>query len=122
MTILGLRTVVVPVTDLAAGKAWYRRALETDPYFDQPFYVGFAVGGFELGLVPDGTPGAQGPTVYWGVADAAAALAGLVAAGAPVREALHDVGDGIKVAAVADPFGNTFGLIENPHFSLAAVR
>ena len=122
MTILGLRTVVVPVTDLAAGKAWYRRALETDPYFDQPFYVGFAVGGFELGLVPDGTPGAQGPTVYWGVADAAAALAGLVAAGAPVREALHDVGDGIKVAAVANPFGNTFGLIENPHFSLAAVR
>ena len=24
---------------------------ETQPYFDQPCYVGFAVGGFELGLV-----------------------------------------------------------------------
>lgn len=122
MTIQGLRTVVYPVTDLAAGKAWYRRALEIEPYFDQPFYVGFAVSGFELGLIPDGTPGAQGPTAYWGVADAAAALARLVALGAPVREALHDVGEGIKVASVADPFGNTFGLIENPYFSLAAVR
>jgi predicted enzyme related to lactoylglutathione lyase len=122
MTIQGLRTVVYPVTDLAAGKAWYRRVLEIDPYFDQPFYVGFAVGGFELGLIPDGTPGAQGPTVYWGVADAAAALARLTALGAPVREALHDVGEGIKVGSVVDPFGNTFGLIENPNFSLAAVR
>jgi hypothetical protein len=42
--------------------------------------------------------------------------------GATVREALHDVGEGIKVASVTDPFGNTFAIIENPHFKAASVR
>jgi len=120
--ILGLRTVIYPVTDLARGKAWYADVLGVAPYFDQPFYVGFAVGGFELGLIPDGAPGPGGAIAYWGVADAAAAFARLQAAGVTVREALHDVGEGIRVASVADPFGNTFAIIENPHFSAAAVR
>jgi predicted enzyme related to lactoylglutathione lyase len=120
--ILGLRTVIYPVTDLARGKTWYADVLGVAPYFDQPFYVGFTVGGFELGLIPDGTPGPEGAVAYWGVPDAAAELARLQALGATVREALHDVGEGIKVASVADPFGNTFALIENPHFSPASVR
>ena len=59
---------------------------------------------------------------YWGVPDAAAAVARLETLGATVREQLQDVGEGIRVAAVADPFGNTFGVIENPHFSTEKVR
>jgi hypothetical protein len=35
---------------------------------------------------------------------------------------ITDVGQGIRVAAVIDPFGNRFGLIENPHFNAGAVR
>ena len=120
--IRGLRTVAYHVTDLARAKAWYRDVLQIDPYFDEPFYVGFSVGGFELGLVPDGKPGPGGTVAYWRVADPAEALARLEAMGAPVREALQDVGGGIKVAAVADPFGNTFGIIENPHFDPTAVH
>lgn len=120
--ILGLRTALYPVTDLAAAKAWYGKVLGCEPYFDQPFYVGYAVGGFELGLVPDGEPGAAGCTAYWGVADAAAELARLVALGAQVHSALQDVGEGIKVASVHDPFGNVFAVIENPHFDSKAVR
>jgi len=58
--ILGLRTAIYPVTDLARGKAWYADVLGVAPYFDQPFYVGFTVGGFELGLIPDGTPRPDG--------------------------------------------------------------
>ena len=65
--IKGLRTVKVPVPDLARAKAWYGDVFGAVPYFDQPFYVGFAIGGFELGLVPDGTPGIDGAVVYWGV-------------------------------------------------------
>jgi predicted enzyme related to lactoylglutathione lyase len=42
--------------------------------------------------------------------------------GAVVHEAVRDVGEGIRVAAVRDPFGNVFGLIENPHFDRQAVR
>jgi predicted enzyme related to lactoylglutathione lyase len=120
--IQGLRTAAYQVNDLALAKAWYSRVLERAPYFDQPFYVGFEVGGFELGLVPDGEPGPGGTTIYWGVADAAAALRRLESLGATVRDPVQDVGEGIKTATVADPFGNTFGIIENPHFSLAKVR
>lgn len=118
----GLRTVVYPVTDLAVGKAWYNLVLGVEPYFDQPFYVGYSVGGFELGLIPDGVPSADGAAAYWGVPDAAAELARLETLGAVVHHAVQDVGDGIKVASVRDPFGNVFGIIENPHFKLADVR
>jgi predicted enzyme related to lactoylglutathione lyase len=120
--IQGLRTVIYRVADLAQAKAWYNRVLEQEPYFDQPFYVGYSVGGFELGLVPDGKPGPGGTVAYWGVSDAAAALERLQALGATVCEPLQDVGEGIRVGAVNDPFGNTFGVIENPHFSTEKVR
>ncbi len=95
---------------------------QAEPYFDEPFYVGYNVGGFELGLVPDETPGADGAVAYWGVTDCAAALQRLIQIGAPVKEPVQDVGGGIKVAAVLDPFGNTFGIIENPHFNPTEVR
>ena len=120
--ILGLRTAIYPVTDLDTAKRWYAKVLGQAPYFDQPFYVGFSVGGFELGLLPDGQPGAEGPRPLWGVADIASAFARLLELGAIELEPVTDVGDGIKVAGVRDPFGNRFGLIENPHFDTQAVR
>jgi predicted enzyme related to lactoylglutathione lyase len=120
--ILGLRTALYPVADLARARQWYAAVLEQPPYFDQPFYVGFQVGGFELGLVPDGRAGIDGPQVLWGVADAAAALQRLLALGASALDPVTEVGEGIRVGAVRDPFGNRFGFIENPHFDARAVR
>ena len=120
--LLGLRSVIYAAPDLPSAKAWWTEVLGKEPYFDQPFYVGYSVGGFELGLIPDGTPGPGGTVAYWGVSDAAAAVKRLEDLGATIREPLKDVGDGIRVAAVADPFGNTFGVIENPHFSTERVR
>jgi hypothetical protein len=38
--------------------------------------------------------------------------------GATPHQDVQDVGEGIKVATVKDPFGNIFGIIENPHFKL----
>jgi catechol 2,3-dioxygenase-like lactoylglutathione lyase family enzyme len=120
--ILGLRTVLYPVAHLDVAKRWYAEMLGQPPYFDEPFYVGFAVGGFELGLLPDGQPGTDGPQPLWGVADIAAAFARLLELGAAELEPVTDVGGGIKVAAVRDPFGNRLGLIENPLFDATAVR
>jgi predicted enzyme related to lactoylglutathione lyase len=120
--IRGLRTVIYQVGDLIKAKAWYNQVLEQEPYFDQPFYVGYSVGGFELGLLPDGKPGPGGTVAYWGVADAEGAVKRLEGLGAIVRDPLQDVGEGIRVATVSDPFGNTFGIIENPHFSVEKVR
>ncbi len=120
--ILGLRTAIYPSPDLQGAKAWYEQVLERKPYFDEPFYVGFAVGGFELGLVPEGEPGTSGPQPLWGVADADAALARLLELGASIIEPVTEVGGGIRVVAVKDPFGNRFGIIENPHFKPSEVE
>ena len=120
--ILGLRTAIYPVTDLAAARDWYARVLDLQPYFDEPFYVGFNVGGFELGLIPDGQPGTSGPQPLWGVADADAALARLIELGATPLDPVTDVGGGIKVAAVVDPSGNRFAIIENPHFDPRSLK
>ena len=66
--LLGLRTAIYHTPDIAAGKLWYTKVLGFPPYFDQPFYVGFNVGGYELGLSPDGR--ANPPYgAYWGVKD-----------------------------------------------------
>ena len=117
----GLRTVIYRVGDLARAKEWYTQLLGTGPYFDEPFYVGFNVGGYELGLDPDaeGATAGDSVTTYWGVADARAALARLVELGAKERGPVQEVGEGILVATVEDPFGNVVGIIENPHFKVA---
>jgi predicted enzyme related to lactoylglutathione lyase len=117
---LGLRTVIYHAPDLDAAKEWYAAAFGVAPYFDEPFYVGFNIGGFELGLDPDATRVTVGnnAVAYWGVPDIDAAYAALIARGATPRSEVKDVGGDIKVAAVADPFGNVIGLIENPHFQV----
>ena len=118
----GMRTVCYPVPDLAEAKAWYAQVFGVAPYFDQPFYVGFAIGGFELGLIPDGQPGTQGSTAYWGVDDIEAETGRIVGLGARIHGPITDVGESIKTVELLDPFGNALGLIYNPHFDLAKVR
>lgn len=84
---LGLRTVIYHVPDLQRAKEWYGAALGFPPYFDEPFYVGFNVGGYELGLLPTEAGGQSagpgGVVAYWGVQDADAALARLRELGGP---------------------------------------
>lgn len=112
MKLLGLRTVIYPASDLAATKQWYIQATGVQPYFDEPFYVGFNVGGYELGLDPN----ASQTTTYWGVENIDPVWEHLIETGATANEEIREVGGGIKVATVKDPFGNVFGIIENPHF------
>src|ERR1044072_2856473 len=96
----GLRTVIYHVDDIEQAKAWYASVLGFAPYFDEPFYIGFNVGGFELGLDPNGENVAKGnnAVAYWGVADIAAAFEKLTASGAESVSQITDVGEGIKVA------------------------
>lgn len=115
--LLGLRTAIYPVNDLMRAREWYSTVLDLKPYFDEPFYVGFQVGGFELGLIPDGVPSVAGAQPLWGVTDINVAVRRLLDHGAVVLDPIADVGEGIQVAAVQDPFGNRLGIIENPHFA-----
>ena len=117
VSLLGLRTVIYPAPDLAAAKAWWSKVLGIEPYFDEPFYVGYNVGGYELGLHPD-SPVGEGPVTDWGVADGDAAYADLLAEGATELRPMCDVGDGIRTGALVEPTGSIVGVIENPNFVL----
>ena len=116
----GLRTVIYRVDNIEKAKKWYADILGIQPYFDEPFYVGFNVGGFELGLDPDTSGMSKGNTLvaYWGVTNIEQSLNHLLAKGAKKNTDIQDVGGDIRVATVLDPFGNVFGIIENPHFKI----
>lgn len=118
--LLGLRTVIYRAPDLAAGKQWYTKFLGFGPYFDQPFYVGFNVGGYELGLLPDATQSTVG--AYWGVKGIDGVYARLLELGATPRSEIADVGEGIRIADLLDPFGNVLGIIDNPNFKPAEIK
>ena len=116
--LLGLRTVIYAAPELDKLKAWYTDILGFGPYFDQPFYVGFNVGGYELALDPH-APLQSGSTItYWGVESIEPAYARLLKLGATEDTPIAEVGDSIKTATVKDPAGNVIGLIENPHFQV----
>jgi predicted enzyme related to lactoylglutathione lyase len=110
----GIKTVLHPVSDMAAAKAVYTALLGAAPQTDSPYYVGFDVAGQHIGLVPGGGPqGMTSPVAYWHVPDIEAKLAEVTAAGATVKDAPNDVGGGRLVATVTDPDGNVLGLIQD---------
>jgi predicted enzyme related to lactoylglutathione lyase len=111
----GIKTVLHPVSDLAAAKAVYAALLGIAPQADADYYVGFDAAGQHIGLVPGGGPqGMTAPVAYWEVADIEAKLAEVTAAGASVHEAPRDVGGGRLVATFTDPDGNVLGLLQDP--------
>lgn len=119
--ILGLRTTIYKVGDIDNAKEWYTKAFETKPYFDEPFYVGFNIGGYELGLQPEEDIAAiKGDSVltYWGVDNVELCYKHLLKLGAIEHEKPQNVGGEIVVATVKDPWDNIIGLIYNPEFKL----
>jgi lactoylglutathione lyase len=117
--ILGLRTVSYKVGDITKAKEWYAKAFQTEPYFDEPFYVGFNIGGYELGLQPDENPPtekAESVVAYWGVNEIEKEYNRFLELGAVENEKPTNVGGEIVVASVKDPWGNIIGLIYNPEF------
>jgi predicted enzyme related to lactoylglutathione lyase len=110
----GIKTVLHPVSDLAAAKAVYTALLGVAPSADSSYYVGFDVAGPHIGLVPGGGPqGMTSPVAYWHVPDIEAKLAEVTAAGATVNEPPRDVGGGRLVATVTDLDGNVLGLLQD---------
>ncbi len=115
-TLLGLRTVIYQTSDLEASKAWFTRLLGFAPYFDEPFFVGFSVAGYELGLLPAADP-TDGALTYWGVDDVQAAMDEAIALGATEHVPAAEVGDEIVTGTVRSPQGAIVGFIFNPHFA-----
>ena len=113
-TTTGAKTLLHPVSDLAAAKAVYTALLGQAPQYDDTYYVGYEVAGQHVGLVPGGGPqGLTSPVAYWQVDDIEAKLAEITAAGGVVKDAVQDVGGGRLVATVTDPDGNVLGLAQD---------
>jgi lactoylglutathione lyase len=118
---LGLRTVIYRVSDLSAAISWYTNVIGHPPYFNEPYYVGFNVGGFELGLQSEENAGsnkAENIEVYWGVENIEVEYARMLSLGASDHSAPEQVGEDLWVATLKDPWGNLIGLIRNPHFKI----
>lgn len=109
-----LRTVIYHVNDIDKAKEWYIKITGIQPYFDEPFYVGFDINGSELGLDPDMTNIDEGNSAvaYWSVEDIEDAVKTFTANNATILFPITGVGEGIKTAVLRDPFGNAVGLIE----------
>ena len=123
MKLLGLRTTIYKVSDMEKAKKWYSDFLGFGPYFDEPFYVGFHVEGYELGLQPEeevhSTVKVDSVITYWGVENVSESYLALISLGANVHEEPTDVGGGIIIASLKDPWENILGLIYNPHFNIS---
>ncbi|MEO9803802.1 MAG: VOC family protein [Reichenbachiella sp.] len=118
---MGLRTCIYRVGDLDEAMAWYAKIFSTEPYFKEAFYVGFDIGGYELGLIGEETgdqPKGGNVLTYWGVEDVQEAYDRLLSAGATEYEKPHNVGGEIVVGAVKDLWGNVVGVIYNPEFKI----
>jgi len=119
---LGLRTTIYKVGNITEAANWYSKVFEKSPYFNEPFYVGFNIEGYELGLQPEDEPTmnkVESVISYWGVDDIEKTYNRLLSLGATENEKPYNVGDDIITATVKDPFGNVIGLIYNPHFKLS---
>lgn len=110
----GLRTIVYHVADLDSAKAWYSEMFDITPYFDEPFYVGFDINGFELGLDPSETEYSTGNNsiTYWKVDNIDQMFENLQKKNAQIHQEVHSVGEDIRLGSVKDPFGNVIGIIE----------
>lgn len=108
-----MQTVIYPVKDLAQAKTVFAGLLGVEPLMDAPYYVGYRVGGVDVGLDPGGhSQGMTGPVAYWTVDDIEATLQRLLDAGAETQQPVRDVGGGKLVAIVTDAEGNAIGLIQ----------
>ncbi len=119
--ILGLRTTIYKVQELQKAKEWYTKAFGVSPYFEEPYYVGFNIGGYELGLLPNEsttTSNAENVLSYWGVEKIQETFDHLLTLGATIHEEPQNVGGKIMTATVKDPWKNIIGIIYNPHFDL----
>lgn len=121
MELRGLRTAQFRPVDLEGAREWYKRLLGIEPYFNEPFYVGFDIAGYEFGIFPDDS-GRDAPLFLWATEDPASFIERAIDLGATGGMSPVDTGDGVVVGSFIDPFGNEFGLIRNPHFAPKLVE
>ena len=108
----GVQIVIYPVKDAAQAKAQFTELLGVEPYADTPYYIGYKVGGQDIGLDPQGHQ--SGAVTYYKVGDIKGSFQKLLDAGAETVEEIRDVGAGRLVGSARDASGNLIGLFQDP--------
>lgn len=110
-----IAAVLIPVPDVAAGRAWYLQAFPGAVMSTVPD-MGFeylAVGSTRIEIVPADeqvSNGAAGSVVYWRVPEFSVSLAHLVSVGAVLYRGPMKIEDDLWMCQVRDPWGNCIGL------------
>jgi len=111
----GIKTILFPTSEIETTKRLFTRLLGTDPFVDEPYYVGFQVGDVQVGIDPTGEDrGMTGATPFFEVDDIRAAVDELLAAGADLVEDVRGVGGGKQIAMLSDADGSMIGLAQTP--------
>ncbi|WP_026414175.1 VOC family protein [Actinomadura oligospora] len=111
----GVKTIIYSVSDVPAAKARLDLLLGVEPYSDEPYYVGYKVGGQDIGVTPKrGDAAVSGPVCFFEVDDITKAVQELTDSGASVVEDIRDVGNGRRIATLKDPDGNPIGVLQDP--------
>ncbi|MFT3698245.1 MAG: hypothetical protein QM831_34200 [Kofleriaceae bacterium] len=106
---MSIDLIIYNAKDLAAAKKTLAVYLGAEPYADSPYYVGFRVGGLEVGVAQGDAPA----TTFSKVTDLKRAIAALVETGCTVVEEPHPVGGTRSIAVVKDAAGNRLGLMHD---------
>ena len=106
-----IKIIVYPVKDIEKARAFYGKFLDTEPYVESSYYVGYRVGDQEVGLDPNSK---VGPIAYTDVKDIKSSLQAMIDVGAKVVQDVKGVGGGMLIAQVKDADGNVVGLRQQP--------
>jgi hypothetical protein len=104
--------IVYSAKELASTKQIFSKFLGVEPYVNEPYYVGYRVGGLEIGLDPNAQN--VGPITYMDVEDIKSSLQEIITLGAVSQQDVKDVANGLLVASVKDKDGNILGFRQNP--------
>lgn len=108
-----INTIIYPVKDAAGAKRLYSTLLGTEPFVDEPYYIGYQLNGMQVGLDPNGhSRNMTGPVCYVEVDDINASVEQLKSAGATVQQDATDVGGGKLIAMLTDADGNMIGVAQ----------
>ena len=110
-----IAAVMIHVSDIQAGLAWYGRAfpMAVRERIDALAFEYLAIGPVMLELVPADekvASGAAGSVIYWRVADFDGALQHFERAGATLYRGPMAIEGGQRMCQVRDPWGNCIGL------------
>jgi len=105
------------VDDLQTAVAWYTERLGRQPAVRGDALVAFEINGVRLTLHSAdelNSPGAAGTVPYWTVPSVDDVVAEWTAHGATAHRGPKTVFTGERLCQLRDPFGNLFGVREDP--------